>query len=49
MKKALLFVMVMVMFLGVCQISQAQQTYTLGAVHPFTGRFAFAGIMGRMP
>ena len=47
MKKALLFVMVMVMFLGVYQISQAQQTYTLGAVHPFTGRFAFAGIMGQ--
>jgi branched-chain amino acid transport system substrate-binding protein len=47
MKKAFMLVMVMVMFLGVYQISQAQQTYTLGAVHPFTGRFAFAGIMGQ--
>jgi branched-chain amino acid transport system substrate-binding protein len=47
MKKALLFVMVMMMFLGLYQIVQAQQTYTLGAVHPFTGRFAFAGIMGQ--
>ncbi len=47
MKKALLFVMVMVIFLGVSQIVQAQQTYTLGAVHPFTGRFAFAGVHGQ--
>jgi branched-chain amino acid transport system substrate-binding protein len=47
MKKALWFVVVMVMFLGVYQICQAQPTYTLGAVHPFTGRFAFAGIMGQ--
>jgi branched-chain amino acid transport system substrate-binding protein len=47
MKKALLFVMVMVSFLGVSQIVQAQQTYTLGAVHPFTGRFAFAGVHGQ--
>lgn len=47
MKKALWFVMVMVMFLGVYQICQAQQTYTLAAVHPFTGRFAFAGIHGQ--
>jgi len=47
MKKAFMIVMVMVMFLGVCPIAQAQQTYTLGAVHPFTGRFAFAGIMGQ--
>ena len=47
MKKAFMLVMVMVMFLGVCQISQAQQTYTLGAVHPFTGRFAFAGVHGQ--
>jgi branched-chain amino acid transport system substrate-binding protein len=47
MKKAFMLVMVMVMFLGVYQVSQAQQTYTLGAVHPFTGRFAFAGIMGQ--
>ena len=37
----------MVIVLGVCPTSQAQQTYTLGAVHPFTGRFAFAGIHGQ--
>jgi branched-chain amino acid transport system substrate-binding protein len=47
MKKMLLFVMLMVMFLGISQIVQAQQTYTLGAVHPFTGRFAFAGVHGQ--
>src|SRR5512139_1712264 len=47
MKKALWFVMAMVLVLGVSGIVQAQQTYTLGAVHPFTGRFAFAGIHGQ--
>jgi branched-chain amino acid transport system substrate-binding protein len=47
MKKALLFVLVMTMILGVSGIVQAQQTYTLGAVHPFTGRFAFAGVHGQ--
>jgi branched-chain amino acid transport system substrate-binding protein len=36
-----------VMFLGICPVSQAQQTYTLCAVHPFTGRFAFAGVHGQ--
>jgi branched-chain amino acid transport system substrate-binding protein len=47
MKKALWFVMAMVSVLGLAQIVQAQQTYTLGAVHPFTGRFAFAGVHGQ--
>jgi branched-chain amino acid transport system substrate-binding protein len=47
MKKALLFVLVMMTILGVSGIVQAQQTYTLGAVHPFTGRFAFAGVHGQ--
>jgi branched-chain amino acid transport system substrate-binding protein len=46
MKKVLMLVM-MAMILGVSGIVQAQQTYTLGAVHPFTGRFAFAGIHGQ--
>jgi len=39
--------MALVIFLGVSQVVQAQQTYTLGAVHPFTGRFAFAGVHGQ--
>lgn len=47
MKKAYLIVMLMVMFLCFYQISQAVDTYTMGAVHPFTGRFAFAGIHGQ--
>ena len=49
MKKALLLLSGMVMFLGLYPIAQvqAQQTYTLGAVHPFTGRFAFAGVHGQ--
>ena len=47
MKKGLWFVMAMVLVLGAAQIAAAQQTYTLGAVHPYTGRFAFAGVHGQ--
>jgi branched-chain amino acid transport system substrate-binding protein len=47
MKKTVLFVLAVVMFLGITSIALAQQTYTIGAVHPFTGRFAFAGIHGQ--
>jgi branched-chain amino acid transport system substrate-binding protein len=47
MKKALLSVLMITMILAVSGIVQAQQTYTLGAVHPYTGRFAFAGVHGQ--
>ena len=49
MKKVLMIAMALVMCSGVYCISQAQdpQTYTIAAVHPFTGRFAFAGIEGQ--
>ena len=47
-KKVLMIALALVMCSGVYWISQAQaETYTLGAVHPFTGRFAFAGIHGQ--
>jgi branched-chain amino acid transport system substrate-binding protein len=48
-KKVLMIMMAVVMCYSFCSISQAQeqQTYTICGVHPFTGRFAFAGIHGQ--
>lgn len=49
MKKIVMIGLAIVLCLGLYGFNpvQAQQTYTLGAVHPFTGRFAFAGIHGQ--
>ncbi len=49
MKKALLIAITIVMGLSLYSfcLAQSQQTYTICAVHPFTGRFAFAGIHGQ--
>jgi len=47
MKKTVMFVLAVVTCLGIASFCLAQQTYTIGAVHPFTGRFAFAGIHGQ--
>ncbi len=48
-KKVLMIALALVMCSGVYCISQAQalDTYTIAGVHPFTGRFAFAGIEGQ--
>ncbi len=43
-KKVLMIVLAFVMCSGAYRISQAQEAYTIAGVHPFTGRFAFAGI-----
>jgi branched-chain amino acid transport system substrate-binding protein len=45
MKKTGLFVLGFILFLGPFSIAMAQQP-TICAIHPFTGRFAFAGIEG---
>ena len=49
MKKALMIIITVVMGLSLYSfcLAQSQQTYTICAVHPFTGRFAFAGIQGQ--
>jgi branched-chain amino acid transport system substrate-binding protein len=49
MKKALMIAITIVMGLSLYSfcLAQSQQTYTLCAVHPFSGRFSFAGIQGQ--
>jgi branched-chain amino acid transport system substrate-binding protein len=48
-KKVLIIIIAVVICSGIYSVSQAQeqQTYTICAIHPFTGRFAFAGIQGQ--
>lgn len=46
MKKTGFLILSLVLWLGPFSIAMAQQTPTICAIHPFTGRFAFAGIEG---
>ena len=46
MKKISFFILSLILFLGPFSIAIAQKLPTICAVHPFTGRFAFAGIEG---
>jgi len=46
MKKIGLFILSFILCLGPFSIAIAQKSPTICAVHPFTGRFAFAGIEG---
>ena len=48
MKKTVIFVLSFVLCTGLFSVSKAmaEQNPTICAVHPFTGRFAFAGIHG---
>jgi hypothetical protein len=48
MKKIVIFVLSLVLCIGLFTVSKAvaEQNPTICAVHPFTGRFAFAGIHG---
>lgn len=48
MKKTIIFVLSLVLCIGLFSVSKAmaEQDPTICAVHPFTGRFAFAGIHG---
>ena len=46
MKKVSLCILSLILFLGPFSIAIAQKLPTIAAVHPFTGRFAFAGIEG---
>jgi len=48
MKKTVIFVLSLVLCVGLFSVSKAmaEQNPTICAVHPFTGRFAFAGIHG---
>jgi branched-chain amino acid transport system substrate-binding protein len=48
MKKTIIFVLSLVLCMGLFSVSKAmaEQNPTICAVHPFTGRFAFAGIHG---
>lgn len=46
MKKLGLFILSFILCLGPFSIAMAQKSPTICAVHPFTGRFAFAGIEG---
>jgi branched-chain amino acid transport system substrate-binding protein len=48
MKKTIIFVLSLVLCMGLFSVSEAmaEQNPTICAVHPFTGRFAFAGIHG---
>jgi branched-chain amino acid transport system substrate-binding protein len=46
MKKIGLFILSFILCLGPFSIAMAQKSPTICAVHPFTGRFAFAGIEG---
>ena len=46
MKKFSFCILSLILFLGPFSIAIAQKLPTIAAVHPFTGRFAFAGIEG---
>ncbi len=46
MKKVSFCILSLILFLGPFSIAIAQKLPTIAAVHPFTGRFAFAGIEG---
>jgi branched-chain amino acid transport system substrate-binding protein len=46
MKKIGLFILSFILCLGPFSIAMAQKSPTICAIHPFTGRFAFAGIEG---
>ena len=46
MKKFSFCILSLILFLGPFSIAVAQKLPTIAAVHPFTGRFAFAGIEG---
>jgi branched-chain amino acid transport system substrate-binding protein len=46
MKKISFCILSLILFLGPSGIAIAQKLPTIAAVHPFTGRFAFAGIEG---
>ena len=48
MKKTVIFALSLVLCMGLLGVSKAmaEQNPTICAVHPFTGRFAFAGIHG---
>lgn len=46
MKKICFCILSLILFLGSSGIAIAQKLPTIAAVHPFTGRFAFAGIEG---
>ncbi len=46
MKKTVFFVLSVIMFCGMLGIAIAEQLPTICAIHPYTGRFAFAGIEG---
>jgi hypothetical protein len=46
MKKIGLFILSFILCFGPFSIAMAQKSPTICAVHPFTGRFAFAGIEG---
>jgi len=46
MKKISFYILSLILFLGPFSIAIAQKLPTICAVHPFTGRFAFAGIEG---
>ena len=46
MKKIGFFILGFILFLGPLNTAMGQQTPTICTIHPFTGRFAFAGIEG---
>jgi len=46
MKKISFCILSLILLLGPFSIAVAQKLPTIAAVHPFTGRFAFAGIEG---
>ena len=46
MKKAGLLILSLILCVGPFSIAMAQKSPTICAIHPFTGRFAFAGIEG---